>query len=50
MNKTLEQQVIAALKAHGLTLATAESCTGGLTAKRLTDKEYAVVWQCTATL
>ena len=37
MNKTLEQQVIAALKAHGLTLATAESCTGGLTAKRLTD-------------
>ncbi len=27
MNKTLEQQVIAALKAHGLTLATAESCT-----------------------
>lgn len=37
MYKTLEQQVIAALKAHGLTLATAESCTGGLTAKRLTD-------------
>lgn len=37
MNKTLEQQVTAALKAHGLTLATAESCTGGLTAKRLTD-------------
>ena len=37
MNETLEQQVIAALKAHGLTLATAESCTGGLTAKRLTD-------------
>ncbi len=37
MNKTLEQQVIAALKARGLTLATAESCTGGLTAKRLTD-------------
>ena len=37
MNETLERQVIAALKAHGLTLATAESCTGGLTAKRLTD-------------
>ena len=37
MNETLEQQVIAALKARGLTLATAESCTGGLTAKRLTD-------------
>ena len=37
MRETLEQQTIAALKAHGLTLATAESCTGGLTAKRLTD-------------
>ena len=37
MNETLEQQVIAALKAWGLTLAAAESCTGGLTAKRLTD-------------
>ncbi len=37
MNETLEQQVIAALKACGLTLATAESCTGGLAAKRLTD-------------
>ena len=37
MNETLEQQGIAALKARGLTLATAESCTGGLTAKRLTD-------------
>lgn len=37
MNETLEQQVIAALKARGLTLAAAESCTGGLTAKRLTD-------------
>ena len=37
MNGTLEQQVIAALKVHGLTLATAESCTGGLAAKRLTD-------------
>ena len=37
MRETLEQQTIAALKAHGMTLATAESCTGGLTAKRLTD-------------
>lgn len=37
MNETLEQQVIVALKARGLTLAAAESCTGGLTAKRLTD-------------
>ena len=37
MNETLEQQVIAALKVRGLTAATAESCTGGLTAKRLTD-------------
>lgn len=37
MNETLERQVIAALKARGLTIAAAESCTGGLTAKRLTD-------------
>ena len=37
MSETLEQQVIAALKARGLTLAAAESCTGGLAAKRLTD-------------
>ena len=37
MNGTLEQQVIAALKTRGLTLSTAESCTGGLAAKRLTD-------------
>ena len=33
----MERQVIAALKARGLTLAAAESCTGGLAAKRLTD-------------
>ena len=37
MNETLERQVIAALRARGLTLSTAESCTGGLAAKRLTD-------------
>ena len=37
MRETLEQQTIAALKERSLTLATAESCTGGLTAKRLTD-------------
>ena len=37
MNETLERLVIAALKARGLTLSTAESCTGGLAAKRLTD-------------
>ena len=37
MNETLEQCLVAALKARGLTLASAESCTGGLAAKRLTD-------------
>ena len=30
-------RVIARLKEKGLTLATAESCTGGLLGKRLTD-------------
>lgn len=34
---TLESVVGGMLKARGLTLATAESCTGGLLAKRLTD-------------
>ena len=33
----LEQVVLDGLKARGLTLGTAESCTGGLIAKRLTD-------------
>ena len=33
----LEQAVVAALKEKGLTLATAESCTGGLVSKRITD-------------
>lgn len=33
----LESVCIAALKSRGVTLATAESCTGGLLAKRLTD-------------
>ena len=33
----LEQAVVLALKSKGLTLATAESCTGGLVSKRITD-------------
>ena len=33
----LEQAVVAELKNKGLTLATAESCTGGLVSKRITD-------------
>ena len=33
----LEQVVLDGLKARGLTLGTAESCTGGLIAKRITD-------------
>ncbi len=37
MMEVLERQVVAALKERGMTLALAESCTGGLTAKRLTD-------------
>jgi len=34
---SLEYVVLEGLKARGLTLGTAESCTGGLMAKRLTD-------------
>ena len=34
---TLERVVLEGMKARGLTLGTAESCTGGLIAKRLTD-------------
>ena len=34
---SLEYVVLEGLKARGLTLGTAESCTGGLIAKRLTD-------------
>ena len=33
----IEEHVLALVRARGLTLATAESCTGGLVAKRLTD-------------
>ncbi|MBQ8396730.1 MAG: nicotinamide-nucleotide amidohydrolase family protein, partial [Clostridia bacterium] len=33
----IEHTLIPALAARGLTLATAESCTGGLIAKRITD-------------
>ena len=34
---TLEEEVISLLSENGLTLTAAESCTGGLIAKRLTD-------------
>ena len=36
-NKTLPEVVVALLKKHKITLATAESCTGGLVGKVLTD-------------
>lgn len=35
--KNLEDTVVGLLKEQGLTLATAESCTGGLLSKRITD-------------
>lgn len=34
---TLEEQVVKTINEKGLVLATAESCTGGLIAKRITD-------------
>lgn len=34
---TLEEEVVSLLNQNGLTLTAAESCTGGLIAKRLTD-------------
>ena len=34
---TLEEKVVKTLNEKGLVLATAESCTGGLIAKRITD-------------
>lgn len=34
---TLEEEIVSMLSKKGLTLTTAESCTGGLIAKRLTD-------------
>jgi len=34
---SLEERVLEIMRARGLTIATAESCTGGLIAKRLTD-------------
>ncbi|MBZ0299591.1 MAG: nicotinamide-nucleotide amidohydrolase family protein [Anaerolineae bacterium] len=37
MSETLESQVGAALLAHGWTISTAESCTGGLVLHRLTN-------------
>ena len=44
--KTVEQRCYEALKARGVTFAAAESCTGGLIAKRITDvplEEYGAV-------
>jgi nicotinamide-nucleotide amidase len=41
---TLAEQVGAALKAHGMMLATAESCTGGGIAEALTDISGSSAW------
>ena len=36
-NEDLQQKILNAAKAHGWLIATAESCTGGMVAARLTD-------------
>ena len=38
--KTVEQRCYEALKARGVTFAAAESCTGGLIAKRIRSKQH----------
>lgn len=44
---TLEQEVVTLLNKKGLKLATAESCTGGLIAKRITDVSgSSAVFEC----
>ena len=37
LDKSLQSEVVHRLSQYGLTLATAESCTGGLIASRITD-------------
>ena len=42
--KTVEQRCYEALKARGVTFAAAESCTGGLIAKRMCRARRACSW------